>query len=205
MALRRSYICMMPKTGQLSLFADAKPAALPPGVSYFPDVLTAQEEQDTVAAIAQLDLKPFDFHGFEGNRRVASFGWRYDFNGGGLQRTRSIPEFLEPLRRKAAETAGLSPSDLEHVLVTEYAPGAGIGWHRDRPQFGKVVAVSLLAPCRLRFRKKRGDTWERLSHIVEPRSAYVLDGEGRDNWEHSIPPMEELRYSLTFRTMRKRA
>jgi alkylated DNA repair dioxygenase AlkB len=194
----------MPRKDQLSLFSDETTATLPAGVWYFPDVLTAQEEQRAAAAIAQLELKPFAFHGFEGNRRVTSFGWRYDFNGGGLQPTKPIPDFLEPLRSKAAEVAGLSPSDLEHVLVSEYAAGAGIGWHRDRPQFGKVVALSLLAPCRLRFRKKSGDAWGRLSHVVEPRSAYILDREGRDEWEHSIPPMEALRYSLTFRTMRKR-
>ena len=195
----------MPRHDQLSLFVDETPASLPPGVSYFSDVLAPQDEERAAAAIAQLDLKPFAFHGFEGNRRVTSFGWRYDFNGGGLQRTKPIPEFLEPLRSTAAEVAGLSPSDLEHVLVSEYSPGAGIGWHKDRPQFGTIVALSLLAPCRLRFRRKVGDAWKRRSHIVEPRSAYILAGEGRDEWEHSIPPMEVLRYSLTFRTMRKRA
>src|SRR5262245_44055637 len=112
----------MSRRDQLSLFADAAPANLPPGVTYFPGILTTQEEQRAAKAIAQLDLKPFAFHGFEGNRRVTSFGWRYDFNGGGLQRARPIPDFLAPLRSMAAEAAGLDTSELEHVLVTEYAP-----------------------------------------------------------------------------------
>lgn len=195
------------RSRQPSLFAEGPAsarAAVPEGVSSFEDALSRQEEAAAADSIAALDLKPFEFHGFQGNRRTTSFGWRYDFNGGGLQRGQPMPPFLEPLRERAASLAGLAPSDLEHVLVTEYSPGAGIGWHRDRPQFGKVVALSLLAPCRLRFRRKLGEGWERLSHVVEPRSAYVLDGPGRDQWEHSIPPVEALRYSLTFRTMRQR-
>ncbi len=196
----------MPPARQLPLFDDPpREAPVPPGVAYWRDVLTAEEEVAVAREIAALDLKPFAFQGFEGNRRVTSFGWRYDFNGGGLQRTQPIPPFLQPLRDRAASLAGLTPPDLEHVLVTEYSVGAGIGWHRDRPQFGKVVALSLLAPCRLRFRRKTDQGWERLSHIVTARSAYLLDGEGRDLWEHSIPPVDALRYSLTFRTMRQRS
>ena len=188
---------------QLLLFKElAPPTLLPEGVGYFDDVITPGEERRAIENIAGMELKPFAFQGFEGKRRVASFGWRYDFNGGGLQRAGEIPEFLQPLRERAAEIAALKPDKLEHVLVTEYKPGAGIGWHCDRPQFGKVVALSLGAPCRLRFRKRTDAGWQRLSGIIEQRSAYVLDGPGRNDWEHSVPPVEELRYSLTFRTMR---
>jgi alkylated DNA repair dioxygenase AlkB len=193
----------MADTTQLSLFDDDSPVALlPEGVDYFPEAITRVEERSAIEVMSGLELKPFFFQGFEGKRRVASFGWRYDFSGGGLQKAGDIPDFLLPMRERAADVAGISPKKLEHVLVTEYKPGAGIGWHRDRPQFGKVVAVSLGAPCRLRFRHRSEAGWQRLSRVLAPRSIYVLDGPGRNDWEHSIPAVEELRYSLTFRTMR---
>jgi alkylated DNA repair dioxygenase AlkB len=113
-----------------------------------------------------------------------------------------IPDWLLPLRDKAGQWAGLAPERLEHVLLTEYEPGAAIGWHRDRSAFGDVVGVSLLAPARLRFRRKAGAKWERRALLVEPRSAYLLTGPARSEWEHSIPAAEALRYSITFRTMK---
>jgi alkylated DNA repair dioxygenase AlkB len=98
-----------------------------------------------------------------------------------------------------------APSDvLEQVLLTEYAPGAGIGWHRDRPEFGEVAGVSLVAPCVFRLRRKQGARWERVSFKVEPRSGYVLKGDVRTAWEHSIPAVDSLRYSVTFRTLKRR-
>ena len=91
---------------------------------------------------------------------------------------------------------------MRHALLIEYAPGAGIGWHRDRPEFGDVIGISLLAPARLRFRRKVGTKWERTALTAEPRSAYLLRGPARTEWEHSIPPMETLRYSITLRTLK---
>jgi len=176
---------------------------LPEGVVYEAQFIPVQEEVEIARAIAALDLKPFAFHGFLGNRRTASFGWRYDFNGGGLQPAGPMPDFLAPLRARAAGLAGVAPEDFAHALVIEYAAGAGIGWHKDRPQFGKVVGISLLNACRFRFRRRRGDGWERLTLNAAPRSAYLLDGPGRWEWEHSIPPVDALRYSVTFRTMRQ--
>ncbi len=114
-----------------------------------------------------------------------------------------MPEFLLPLRERAAEVAGLAPESLQQVLVTEYAPGAPIGWHRDKPVFQDVVAISFLAPCLLRFRRRLRDGWERRSLDVMPRSAYVLSGAARTEWEHSIPPVSALRYSVTFRNLRE--
>ena len=194
---------LMAQSDQLALF-DAAPMAprLPPGLRYEPGVLAAREEAKTIAAIAALDLRPFEFHGFLGARRTASFGWRYDFNGAGLTRADPIPSFLLSLRERAGAFAGTAADRLEHVLVTEYAPGAGIGWHRDRPQFGVVVALSLAGPCRLRFRRKTAVGWERAALTVAPRSAYLLTGPARGTWQHSIPPVEALRYSVTFRTLR---
>jgi len=108
-----------------------------------------------------------------------------------------------PLRERAAEFAGLEPQALEHALLIEYRPGAGIGWHRDRPQFGDVIGISLLASCTFRLRRKINATWIRRTLTAEPRSAYLLRSGSRTEWEHSIPPLETLRYSVTFRTVRK--
>jgi alkylated DNA repair dioxygenase AlkB len=173
---------------------------MPEGLEYRPSFISPAEESALAERIAVLDLKPFEFHGFQGNRRTMSFGWQYVFDGSGLRKAGDIPDFLLPLRDRAAAFAGVDADSVQHVLLIEYAPGAGIGWHRDRPVFGDVVGISLLAPARLRFRRKRGDKWERLALIAEPRSAYLLRGPARHEWEHSIPAMEELRYSITFRT-----
>jgi alkylated DNA repair dioxygenase AlkB len=186
---------------QPSLF-DAPPPGLPEGFVYRPDFLRGEEEAELVARLQPLPFAPFQFHGFEGNRRVVSFGWRYDFNEGGLKRAEPFPDWLRPLAARAAEFAGLAPGAFAHALLTEYAPGAGIGWHRDRPQFEDVVGVSLLSPCRLRFRLRQANGWTRATLIAEPRSAYLLRGPSRRSWEHSIPPLDALRYSITFRTFR---
>jgi alkylated DNA repair dioxygenase AlkB len=185
--------------GQPDLFGTN--TGLPEGLDYRREVLSGAEEKALAERIAALELRPFEFHGFLGNRRTASFGWHYAFGGGGLTRTAELPGWLLALRNRSAALAGLPADALEHALLIEYAPGAGIGWHRDRPVFGDVVGVSLLAPARLRFRRRAGDGWERASLIAEPRSAYVLKGPARTEWEHSIPPMETLRYSVTFRTL----
>jgi len=177
-------------------------AAGPPGLAYAPGLLSPEEEAALAARMAGLPFRAFEFHGFEGKRRTHSFGWRYVFDGSGLQAAEPIPGWLLPCRDRAAAWAGLAEAALQHALLTEYAPGAGIGWHRDRPVFGDVVGISLLAPARLRFRRKEGDKWRRAALVAEPRSAYLLRGEARTDWEHSIAPMEALRYSITFRTMR---
>jgi alkylated DNA repair dioxygenase AlkB len=184
---------------QLHLFG--APRGLPEGFRYAANLVTADEERAIASRIARLDLKPFRFHGYVGKRRVASFGWKYDFDDRALGRAEPVPEFLLPLRAKAAAWAGLPPTVFEHALVTEYAVGAEIGWHKDRPEFGEVVGVSLLAPCRFRFRRRRDGKWERAALVVEPRSAYLLSGPARTEWEHSIPAATSLRRSITFRTL----
>lgn len=175
--------------------------SLLPGLTYRTGLLGPDEERAVIARIASLELAPFRFQQWEGRRRTASFGWGYDFTGGGLQPAPPLPDFLRPLRERAAAQAGVPPDAFEHALVIEYAPGAGIGWHRDRPQFGVVCGISLAAPCTLRFRRRSGKRFERASLDLEPGSAYVLDGEARRDWEHSITPMDRLRYSVTFRTL----
>lgn len=184
---------------QPGLFAD-EPAA-PPGLIYRRDLLSGDEEAALATAIAGLELKPFEFHGFLGKRRVVSFGWRYVFDGSGLSEAEPIPAFLLPLRERAARFAGVDPGALVHMLVTEYAPGASIGWHKDRSVFGDTIGVSLLSSCRLRFRRRSGRGWECAALIAAPRSAYLLRGAARALWEHSIPPVESLRYSVTMRTL----
>jgi alkylated DNA repair protein (DNA oxidative demethylase) len=186
---------------QPNLFGDEAPA-LPEGLVYRPELVGRDEENALAKLMAELPFAPFQFHGFEGNRRTISYGWHYAFDGSGLHEAAPIPDWLRPLRERAAAFAGLPAEALEHVLLVEYAPGAGIGWHRDRPAFGDVIGVSLLARARLRFRRKAGNRWERSNVLAEPRSAYLLRGPARSEWEHSIPPMEALRYSITFRTLK---
>ena len=152
------------------------------------------------ASFETLPFKPVEFHGYLGNRRIVSFGWRYDYSGARLNKAEAMPDFCCRCARSRRNLSGLAVDELVHTLVTEYAPGAGIGWHRDKPNFDKVVALSFCAPCRLRFRRKLGEGWERRAALVAPRSAYLLDGEARRVWEHSIPAMEALRYSVTFRS-----
>jgi alkylated DNA repair dioxygenase AlkB len=185
---------------QADLFEAA--SQYPAGFRYAPEFISPDEERRLVEHLQRLDFKPFDFHGFLGKRRVISFGWRYDFNGGGLTETDDMPEFLLPLRDRAAAFAGLKPVDLQQVLLTEYQPGAPIGWHKDRSVFGDVVGVSLLSACTFRFRRKAGADWKRSSLVLAPRSAYLLHGPARTEWEHSIPAVTEPRYSLTFRNFR---
>jgi alkylated DNA repair dioxygenase AlkB len=181
---------------------NVREAAPPEGFRYQADILPADEERELVERIRELPLKEFEFHGYVGKRRVVSYGWHYDFGERRLQDTDEIPAFLLPLRERAAAFAGVASGDLPHVLVTEYSPGAAIGWHRDKRVFGDVIGFSLLSPCVFRLRRKAGEKWERYSLTAEPRSAYLLRGPSRTEWEHSIPAVDSLRYSLTFRSLR---
>ena len=135
---------------------DPRPAVLPAGFKYQPDLISKETERTLVEQIAGLPLKEFEFQGFLGKRRIVSFGWCYDFNGGGLQRTEDLPTFLLPVREQAAAFAGMPPERLQQVLLTEYRPGVQIGWHKDRSVFGEVIGVSLLSSCTFRLRRKLG-------------------------------------------------
>jgi len=179
------------------------PRGLPEGFQYKDAVLPPDEERSLVEKFASLPFKDFEFRGFIGKRRTVSFGWRYDFNVRELRAAGEIPTFLLDLRQKAANFAGLREGQLQHVLITEYPPGSAIGWHRDRDEFVDVIGISLLTPCMLRFRRKAGQRWERVSRELQPRSAYLLRGVARELWQHSIPPIDLLRYSVTFRSLRE--
>jgi alkylated DNA repair dioxygenase AlkB len=188
---------------QTDLFGDSQEAALamPQGFRYEEDIITEVEEASLAESLSSLDLKPFEFHGHLGNRRVTSFGLRYDYARRTVEDAQEFPPFLADLRNKVAAFAGRSVSEFQQGGVNQYPPGAGIGWHKDKPQFGAIVGVSLLAPATMRLRRPQGDRWIRRSQELKPRSIYILDGEARTNWEHSVPPVSALRYSLTFRTL----
>jgi len=171
------------------------------GLDYREEFITASEESALIERLSALDLAPFRFHGWLGNRKTQSFGWRYDFDDASFTRTEPIPEWLGRLQRKAAELAATEPDEFAHALLARYDPGAGIGWHRDRPQFEKVVGISLGSPATLRFRQRTASGFRRASIEVEPRSAYLLSGAARHDWEHSIAPAKSLRFSITFRTL----
>jgi alkylated DNA repair dioxygenase AlkB len=171
------------------------------GLEYREDLITAAEEAELLDRLGALDLAPFRFHGWTGNRKTQSFGWRYDFDDASFTPADPLPGWLLPLRAKAAAMAGAEPEDFVHVLLARYDPGAGIGWHRDRSLFDRIVGVSLHTPARLRFRRRRPGGFDRFALDVAPRSAYLLSGEARHDWEHSIAPGDQLRFSITFRTL----
>ena len=182
----------------MTLLFDTPPIA---GLRYPEDVISEPEERALIERLGGLDLAPFRFHGWLGNRRTQSFGWRYDFDDASFMPAEPIPEWLRAVRASAAGFAGLRPEDFVHVLLARYNPGAGIGWHRDRDVFDKVVGISLDTPATLRFRQRTGSGFRRTNLAVAPRSAYLLSGEARHDWEHSISPGQRLRFSITFRTL----
>lgn len=182
----------------MSLLFDAP---LIEGLRYCEALISEAEEAALIDHLVATDLSPFRFHGWLGNRKTRSFGWRYDFDDASFAQTEPIPEWLGAIREKAAAFALLAPEDFVHVLLARYDPGAGIGWHRDRDVFEKVVGVSLATPATLRFRRRKPGGFDRVRIDVDPRSAYLLSGEVRHEWEHSIAPGDELRFSITFRTL----
>jgi alkylated DNA repair dioxygenase AlkB len=187
---------------QVSLFEGDSRA--PEGFRYQPNVLSPREESALLGRLAELPFKNFEFHGFVGKRRVVSYGWRYDFSARAIERVEDVPDFLAEVRDVAASFAGVPAATLQQVLVTEYAEGASIGWHRDKAVFGDVIGISLLSPCTFRLRRQANASWERYSVTAEPRSAYLLRGPARTAWEHSIPAVDALRYSITLRNFRRR-
>jgi len=171
------------------------------GLAVREDLITAAEEQSLIERLHALDLAPFRFQGWLGNRKTMSLGWRYDFDDASFLPTEPIPDWLEPVRARAAAFAGIDPGDFVHALLARYDPGAGIGWHKDRDVFEQVVGVSLNTPATLRFRQRTATGFRRTELAVEPRSAYLLSGEVRWDWEHRITPGDQLRFSITFRAL----
>jgi alkylated DNA repair dioxygenase AlkB len=178
--------------------------ALPEGLVYSGNFLTAAEEQALLAAIGEIPLHEAEYKQYTAKRRIASFGATYDFTRNKLQPGPPIPASLFALREKAAQWVGLPAEEFRHALVTEYRAGSALGWHRDTPEFGVVVGVSLASPTRMRFRPwppAKGRDPRAFALLLEPRSAYVMQRDIRWKWQHSIPATKALRYSITLRTM----
>ena len=175
----------------------------PPGFVYRPEFLTPDEERAVLDGLASLDYHEIKMRGQVARRRTTHFGWTYGYETWRIEPGPPIPDFLATLRGRAGALGGAAPEDLVEVLVTHYPPGAGIGWHRDAPMFGVVVGVSLLSACRFRFQRGKGAERRTAAAMLEPRSAYALDGAARWQWQHSIPPGKTERYSVTYRTLRR--
>ena len=177
---------------------------LPEGLVYKPDLLTEDEERELLEHLERLEFREIHMHGVVAKRRTRHFGIDYDYNSRAISETEPPPEWLLTVRAKAAGLAGVEPEELAEILVTRYPPGAPIGWHRDAPMFGTVVGVSLGGAARMRFRRGPAGAREQTEIPLEARSGYVLAGEVRTKWQHHVPPTKSLRYSITFRTLRKR-
>jgi alkylated DNA repair dioxygenase AlkB len=190
----------------LSLFEVA--TKVPDGFIYRRNFISEAEEQELIREIQNLQLTPFKYYQFTGKRRTASFGWQYEFGKSEITTAPELPAFLLPVRRRAGELFNIDPNSLTQMSIIEYSTGSPIGWHRDIPQFGVVVGISLGAACRMRFRKYHRDRSksskrdEILSIELQPRSIYLMSGASRQIWQHSIPPVKELRYSIMMRTVR---
>jgi alkylated DNA repair dioxygenase AlkB len=189
----------------LELFPETRPLSMPAGFQYHADFVDRAEESALISEIRTLELAPYLFRGVEARRKVIAFGFQHDYRTRRLEQASDIPPFLKTLRSKAAAFAGLPVEELKQVLVSEYTTGTPIGWHKDREHYDKIVGVSLLSPATFRFRRQVGGNWTRLAQILEPRSAYLLAGPARELWQHSIPAVTALRYSVTFRRMKNKA
>ena len=170
-----------------------------PGLGIRFDAITEPEERDLIAGIEEIDLPHFQFQTWLSKRKTRSFGWLYDFRDASFGPTEPIPQFLQPLKAVAAEFAGVPSADIVQVSVIHYEIGAGIGWHVDRPELDAVIGISLGSEAAMRFRRRKERGFERASVTLPPRSIYLLDGEVRYEWEHSIAPVTTPRWSITFR------
>jgi alkylated DNA repair dioxygenase AlkB len=185
-------------TEQLAFFTGLSPE--PEGLRYAADFVSPEAEQELIRHIRALPLQPFQFGQYEGRRRVASFGFGYDYALRRLREVKPIPDWLTPTI-KEVEAFGGQGTLIRQVLCTEYDVGVGIGWHRDKPQFDRIFGLSLGSACKFRFRRTAGEKWQRFTLDAAPRSLYMMSGASRQVWKHSIPAVEAPRYSITFRTM----
>ena len=178
--------------------------APPVGLVCQPELLSEHEEQALLEELKRLDFHEIRMHGVVAKRTARHFGVDYDYEArAAVHEAGPIPDWLVPVRERAAELAGVAPDELAEILVQRYPPGAQIGWHRDAPAFGIVVGISLGSTARMRFRRDKGGVRRTFELELEPRSGYVLAGEARNAWQHHVPPAKALRYSITFRTLRK--
>jgi alkylated DNA repair dioxygenase AlkB len=183
-------------------------AKVPDGFIYHQNFISEAEEHELTREIQKLNLAPFKYYQFTGKRRTVSFGWEYEFGEKEITTAPEIPEFLLPVRTRAGDLFNIDPNSLVQTSIIEYSTGSPIGWHRDIPHFDVAVGISLGAACRMRFRKysrarsKNLNRDEILSIELQPRSIYLMSGASREIWQHSIPPVKELRYAIMMRTLR---
>ena len=177
---------------------------LPAGLNYEPGFLSVQQEEELLEAIGSQPLQEAQYREWKARRRIVSYGGRYDFTHRELGEAPPIPEFLYPLREQIARWAGVMPAHIHHAVIAEYRPGTQLGWHRDVPDFERVMGVSLGGRARMRLRPypPRRGARAAVTLELEPRSAYSFSGPARWEWQHAISPTKELRYSITFRTLR---
>ena len=180
------------------------PSEEPDGLVYRPELLPAEEEAELLERFETLRFDPIVLHGRAARRTARHYGLDYDYESRAPKPGEPVPEWLLPARARAAELAGHEPEELVEVLVQRYPEGSTIGWHRDAPAFDTVIGISLGAESRLRFQRGKGERRRVWELLLEPRSGYILRGEARRSWEHSIPPTKAERYSITFRTLRER-
>lgn len=172
-----------------------------PGFATREGFISTTDEAELCEHIDDTSLSPFRFQQWTGKRLTCSYGWSYDFETGRFAPAEPMPDWLLPLKARAADFAGLEPDKLVQALLIRYDPGAGIGWHRDRPVFEHIVGISLGHPATLRLRRRSDKGFERAKADLAPRSIYHLSGEVRDDWEHSITPIAAVRWSITFRSL----
>jgi DNA oxidative demethylase len=178
------------------------PAEEPQGLVHRPQLISVEEDTELLSELQSLRWDPIVLHGRTARRSGRHFGLDYDYQARARQPGDPIPDWLRPARERAGRLAGNEPEELVEILVQQYPPGSTIGWHRDAPAFGTVVGISLQGSSRLPFQRGKGDSRRVWAVLLEPRSGYVLAGESRTSWQHSIAPTKELRYSITFRTLR---
>jgi alkylated DNA repair dioxygenase AlkB len=186
----------------------ARAEEMPEGFLYRDEFLTNAEEAKLVHIFHGLEFVAYDYHGYIARRRIVRYGVNYDINTREPSETaQQVPEFLVGVRERAAEFAALPADELVQAMVSEYSVGTPIGWHRDAPQFGVIVGISLGSACRMRLKPQtpgKNLPGKVLSIRLEPRSIYVIRGVARSGWQHSIPAVDEMRYSITFRTLRSK-
>ena len=177
----------------------------PSGLRYEAGFLSEPEEQQLLELMGRVEFREVRMHGQVACRTVRHYGFTYDYETWDVVPGDAMPAELDDVRRRCAQLAGLAAEELAQVLVSRYPPGATIGWHRDASAFGPAVfGVSLGAPCVMRFQRGAGKARRVYEQPLAPRSAYVLAGSARAAWQHSIPAVPDLRYSITFRTLRQR-
>lgn len=181
------------------------PPLLPAGLGYREDFLSMEEEQALLSTVRSLPLQQAEYKQFTARRRTLSYGSSYDFSANRSMPAPELPSFLHPLRSRVAQWCGVPAESFVQALIAEYRPGTPLGWHRDVPEFETIAGVSLLAACRMRLRPYPWEPARRKDIVVldlAPRSAYILRGDARWRWQHSVPPVKTLRYSITLRTIR---